>query len=108
MMASDGVIWLVILALGLGSYLMRFAFLGFWGNRDYPGWALRLLRYAPQAVLPGILVPMILPQDGAPLDLFRTFVAVLAFAVGCLTRNTLHTLLTGGIIYFGGKALGLA
>lgn len=108
MIENDGIIWLVILLLGAGSYLMRFAFLGFLGNRPYPAWALRLLRYAPQAVLPGIMVPMLLPAEGMPADPFRLTVAALAFLVGFLTRNTLYALICGLGLYFGAKALGLA
>ncbi|MEM6277414.1 MAG: AzlD domain-containing protein, partial [Pseudomonadota bacterium] len=44
-------IWVVILGLGLGSFAMRFSFLGLIGDRNLPPWVLRHLRYTAVAVL---------------------------------------------------------
>jgi branched-subunit amino acid transport protein len=59
MNASGTEIWLVILALGIGTYLIRLSFLGLVGSRQLPQWALRALRYTPVAVLPALVAPLI-------------------------------------------------
>lgn len=57
---SDLTIWCIILALGIGTYLIRFSFLGLVGSRKMPEWVLRHLRYTPVAVLPGLVAPLVL------------------------------------------------
>ena len=53
---SDATIWFIILALGVGPYLIRLSFLGLVGDREMPDWVLRHLRYTPVAVLPGLAI----------------------------------------------------
>ena len=60
MTASDGTIWLVIVLLGLGTYLIRFSFVGLIGSRKLPDWVLRHLRYTPVAFIPAIAAPLVL------------------------------------------------
>ena len=38
---------LVILIIGIGTYLLRFSLIGFVGERAVPEWALLPLRYVP-------------------------------------------------------------
>ena len=52
-------IWLIIVLLGLGTYAIRFSFLGLIGDRKMPDWLLRHLRYTPVAVLPGLVAPLV-------------------------------------------------
>ena len=40
---------------GIGTFLVRFSFLGLIGNRDLPPWLLRHLRYTPVAVFPALV-----------------------------------------------------
>ena len=53
-------IWGVILALGAGTFLIRFSFLGLIGRKPMPEWVLRHLRYTAVAVLPGLVAPLVL------------------------------------------------
>jgi branched-subunit amino acid transport protein len=90
-------IWIVILALGAGTYLIRFSFIGLVGDRQLPDWATRLLRYVPVAVMPGLVAPLVVwPQatDGAP-DPARLFAAVVALGVGAATRSVLGAIAGG-------------
>ena len=57
---SNSTIWLIILALGVGTYLIRLSFLGLVGDRKMPDWVMRHLRYTPVAVLPGLVAPLVL------------------------------------------------
>lgn len=50
-------LWLVMVVLGLGTYLIRFSFLGALGGRVLPGWLIRALRYTAVAVLPALVAP---------------------------------------------------
>lgn len=94
---SDLDVWTVILVLGLGTFALRYSFLGAVGNRPLPEWAARLLRYTAVGVLPGLIAPMVLwPQatGGAP-DPARLLAAGAALGVGVLTRNTLAAIFAG-------------
>ena len=64
---SDGQIWTIIAMMGVGTYLIRFSFLGLVGNRKLPEWALRHLRYTPVAVLPGLVAPLVLMPNPVKL-----------------------------------------
>ncbi|MEM9129118.1 MAG: AzlD domain-containing protein, partial [Pseudomonadota bacterium] len=44
-MMETSTIWTVIILLGLGSFAMRFLFLGIVGDKELPDWLLRHLRY---------------------------------------------------------------
>jgi branched-subunit amino acid transport protein len=93
----SGSVWTVILALGIGTYLIRFSFLGLIGDRPVPGWAMRLLRYVPVAVLPALAAPLVVwppATEGAP-DPARMIAAVAALAVGAATRSVLGAIGSG-------------
>lgn len=57
---SDLYIWTIILVLGVGTYFIRFSFLGLLGGKDLPAWVHRHLRYTAVAVLPGLVAPLVL------------------------------------------------
>ncbi|MEM6477504.1 MAG: AzlD domain-containing protein, partial [Pseudomonadota bacterium] len=57
---STWTIWAIIVGLGLGSFLLRFSFLGLIGDRNLPPWVLRHLRYTAVAVLPGLVAPAVI------------------------------------------------
>jgi branched-subunit amino acid transport protein len=95
-------IWIVILGLGIGTFLIRLSFIGLVGDRQLPGWATRLLRYVPVAVMPGLVAPLIVwPQatGGAP-DPARLSAAVAALAVGAYTRSLLGAIAAGMIVLY--------
>jgi len=94
---STAAIWTVILGLGAATYLVRFSFIGLVGDRDVPGWAMRLLRYVPVAVMPGLVAPLVLwPQatGGAP-DAPRLIAAAVAFGVGAWWRSVIGSIAAG-------------
>lgn len=104
MTRPDWIVWLVILGLALGTYAIRFSFLGVIGDRPLPGWLLRALRYTPVAVMPGLVAPLILwPQatGGAP-DPARLAAALATLAVGMMSRNVVAAVLSGMVALYGG------
>ncbi|MGH1370082.1 MAG: AzlD domain-containing protein [Maritimibacter sp.] len=99
---NDTQIWLIIVALGVGTFAVRFSFLGVIGDRPLPPFALKLLRYTPVAVLPGIVAPLILwPEatNGA-VDPARLIAAFVTLGLGVITRNMILAILGGGITLF--------
>jgi len=109
-MSSPTTIWIVILALALGSFALRFSFLGLIGGRPMPDWLLRHLRYAAVAVLPGLVAPLILwpAANNGELDPARLFAAGVTLAVGLVARNVLAAMAAGAFALYatlGGMAL---
>lgn len=100
---SDPQIWLIIAILGVGTFLIRFSFLGLLGDRELPEWALRHLRYTPVAVLPAIITPLVLWPEatGGEMDPARLSAAAVALAVGYLTKNALAAIGTGMATLYG-------
>ncbi len=97
-------IWGIILGLALGSYLIRFSFLGLIGDRDLPDWVLRHLRYTAVAVLPGLVAPLVLwPEaNGGVPEPARLAAAAVTLGVGLWGRSVLGAILAGAtVLYLG-------
>ena len=95
-------IWAIILGLGIGTFLIRFSFLGLLGGRDRPPVALRLLRYTAVAVIPGLVAPLVVwPQaTGGEPDPARLSAALVALGLGVVFRNVLLAIFGGaGTLY---------
>jgi branched-subunit amino acid transport protein len=96
-------IWTIIIAMGIGTFLIRFSFLGLIGDRDLPPWVLRHLRYTAVAVLPALVAPLVIwPEatDGM-LDPARLAAAVATLAVGMITKSVIWAIAAGGSTLFG-------
>ena len=101
--ASDLTIWLVIVVLGIGTFLIRWSFLGALGNRDLHPWVLRMLRYTPVAVLPALVAPLVVwpAATGGQPDPARLAAAMVTVAVGLWTKNMIGAILAGALTLFG-------
>ncbi|UWQ05050.1 AzlD domain-containing protein [Aliiroseovarius crassostreae] len=96
-------IWAVICGLAVGSFLIRFSFLGLIGDRPMPDWVLRHLRYTPVAVLPGLVAPLVLWPDatGGMVDPARLAAALVTMSVGYFGKNVLFAILSGALTLYG-------
>jgi len=97
MVFDTATLWLVIAGLAVGSYALRFAFIGLVGNRAMPAWLMRHLRYTAVAIIPALVAPLVVwpaPTDGEP-SLIHLTAATLTFAVAVFTRNVLIAMVTG-------------
>jgi len=97
-------IWLIIIVLGIGTFLIRFSFLGLIGDRAMPPLVLRLLRYTPVAVLPAMVAPLVVWPDatGGVPDPVRIVAALVALGVGIWRKDPLPAIGAGAIaLYFG-------
>jgi len=94
---STSQIWTIIGLLGIGTYLIRFSFLGLIGSRRMPLFVLRHLRYTPVAVLPGLVAPLAVwpaATGGAP-DPARMAAALVTLAVARWRNNMLWGVFAG-------------
>lgn len=100
---SDIQIWLIIVALGIGTFLIRFSFMGFIGDRELPEWVLRYLRYTPVAVLPALIAPLVMWPEatGGQPDPARLSAAAVTAGVGYFTKNVLLAICCGGATLYG-------
>jgi len=104
MTQSATTIWFIIIALGVGTFLIRFSFLGLIGNRPLPDWVLRHLRYTPVAVLPALIAPLVLwpAATNGHTDPARVIAALVALGLGYFTKNVLMAIFGGaGALYLG-------
>ncbi len=100
-------LWAVIALLAIGSFGLRFTFLGIVGNRKMPEWLLRHLRYTAVAVLPALVAPLVAwPQaTGGSPDAARLGATFAALAVGIVTRNVFAGIAAGAGTLFALMAL---
>jgi branched-subunit amino acid transport protein len=102
-MMDKTTLWIVIIGLGLGSFFLRFVFIGLVGNRTMPAWLLRHLRYTAVAVLPALVAPQVIwpSATGGDPDPARLAAAAATLAVGLITKNVLGAMLAGGATLYG-------
>lgn len=104
MSLSAQTIWFIIGVLGIGTFLIRFSFLGLIGDRPMPPLVLRLLRYTPVAVLPALVGPLVVWPDatGGVMDPARLIAALAALVIGYWKKNVLWAIGAGAVaLYLG-------
>lgn len=100
-MIETSTLWIVIFGLGLGSFLLRFAFLGFVGDRPLPAWLVRHLRYTAVAILPALVAPLVVYSgEGGSTDPTRVAAAIVTLGVGIWTRNVFAAIGSGAATLF--------
>ena len=103
MTTSSATIWIVITGLGIGTYLIRFSFLGLIGGRELPEWCLRHLRYVAVAVMPALITPLVIWPDatGGEPDPSRLLAALAAFLVGIRFNSVIGAVFVGMLTLYG-------
>ncbi|GGX53510.1 membrane protein [Tateyamaria omphalii] len=100
-MTDTATLWTVIISLGIGSFLLRFTFLGFVGDRPLPEWLLRHLRYTAVAILPALVAPLVVYSgEGGSTDITRVGAAIVTLVVGMWTRNVFAAIGAGAAALF--------
>ena len=91
--------WLVVLGLAVGTFLIRYSFIGLFANRDLPPWLLRALHLMVPAIFGAIVFSGVMMVGGqiAGLNQWpRYAAAAIAFTVALRTRgNLLLTVVAG-------------
>ena len=107
-MIDDQAFWTLTILLGIGTYLIRFSFLGVMGGRSLPAWVMAHLRYVGAAIFPAMITPLVLwpaATDGA-LDAARLLAAATAFYVG-MKYSVLWAIIAGMGSLYVFQAVGL-
>ena len=101
-------IWLLFIALALGTFALRFSFIYLFGKVDMPAWLRRALRFVPASVLAALVFPALTYPNGT-LDLSPSNVHLLAGIGGALaawkTKNVLWTIAVGMVLFWVLQAL---
>lgn len=100
-------LWGLIVALGIGTFLIRYSFMGLLGGRELPEWVLRHLRYTSVAVFPALIAPLVLwpAATGGVPEPARLSAAAVTLVVGILTKNVVLSVALGGVTLYAVMAL---
>jgi branched-subunit amino acid transport protein len=94
-------IWLLFIAIGAGTFLLRFLFIFLFGKIQMPYWLGRALRFIPAAALAALIFPALTHPSGH-FDLswhnFRLIAGLCGAFVAWRTRNVLLTILVGMLL----------
>lgn len=82
-MIDTATFWTLTVLLGIGTFLVRFSFLGFFGRKQLPDWLVLHLKYVGVGVLPAMVTPLVLwPQaTGGETEPARVIAALATFLV---------------------------
>jgi branched-subunit amino acid transport protein len=94
-------LWFLFIAIGLGTFLLRFLFIYLFGKIAMPDWLQRALRFVPAAALAALVFPA-LTHPAGHLDLslqnFRLLAGLGGAIIAWKTRNVLLTILVGMVL----------
>lgn len=106
---STAEIWTIIALMGVGTFAIRFSFLGLIGDREIPPLVTRMLRFTPVAVLPGMVAPLVLWPTGAGGDatVMHVLAAAIALFVAYKTRKVVWGMGAGFAVFFVPQVIAL-
>jgi branched-subunit amino acid transport protein len=100
--------WLIMIGLGLGTFIIRASFITLFGKWQIPPRLQRALRFIPASILFALVVPQILMRNNA-VDLSlsnpRLAAGVAAALVAWRTKNVFITILSGMVVLWLLQAL---
>jgi branched-subunit amino acid transport protein len=99
-------IWVVMVGLGLLTYLTRLSFIALHNRWKPPELFRRALHFVPVAVLTAIIVPELIMHSGrlelSPLNP-RLIAGLVAIFVAWRWKNTVLTILTGMVAFWAAQ-----
>jgi branched-subunit amino acid transport protein len=101
-------IWLLFIAVGLGTFTLRFLFIYLFGKIEMPKWLSRALRFVPAAALAALVFPALTHPAGQlyiSLNNFRLLAGLGGAVVAWRTKNVLLTILIGMILLWSLQAV---
>ena len=90
--------WVVVVVIGIGTYLMRLSFVAVFGRFGVPVWLESPLRYVAPAVLAALVAPAVLaPAEAIDLTTAnpRVYAAMIAILVALRTKSVAWTIVAG-------------
>jgi len=89
----------IVVAIGIGTYLIRLSFIGIVGDRAMPDWAMVPIRFVAPAVLAALAAPAVLLHDGdlavSPAANPRALAAAVALVLAWKTKNVAVVIAAG-------------
>ena len=89
----------IVFAIGVGTYLIRFSFIGIVGDRAMPEWAMVPIRFVAPAVLAALAAPAVLLHEGDltidPATNPRATAALVALLLAWKTKNVAVVIAAG-------------
>jgi branched-subunit amino acid transport protein len=101
-------IWLIMIALAIGTFLIRISFIALIGNRELYPLTARALRFVPAAVLSALVAPQILTRNNSlcvSLDNPQAIAGIVAAVIAWRTKNVPFTILSGMVVLWILRAL---
>jgi branched-subunit amino acid transport protein len=101
-------VWLIMIALAVGTFLIRVSFILLLSDREVPALLSSALRFVPPAVLFALVIPQILTRNNSMQISFanpQLIAGVVAALVAWRTRNVLFTILSGMAVLWTLQAL---
>lgn len=90
--------WLIVLLVGLGTYVTRLSFIGILGDKEIPTYIERPLRLVAPAAIAAIAIPELVAPAGTvdvSFDNLRLFAGLIAIVVAWKTRSIGWTIASG-------------
>jgi len=101
-------VWILFLALALGTFALRYSFIYFFGKVDMPDWLRNALKFVPASVLAALVAPALTYPNGV-LDISLNNIHLLAGIGGAIvawrTKNVLWTIIVGMLLFWLLQAL---
>jgi branched-subunit amino acid transport protein len=98
-MSATVTFWVVVVAVGVLTYLSRLSFIALFARVRMPSLVERALRYVPAAMLTAIIVPAVALRGSAPadpaLEHAKLAAALVAGLVAWRTRSPAATMVAG-------------
>ncbi len=101
-------IWLIMIGLAIGTFLIRASFIILIGERQLPPLLSRSLRFVPASILSALVLPQILTRNSALQISFtnpQLTAGLVAAVVAWRTKNVLFTILSGMVVLWVLQAL---
>jgi len=96
-------VWILFLALALGTFALRYSFIYLFGKMDMPDWLRDALKFVPASVLAALVFPALTYTNGT-LNLTLNNIRLLAGIGGALvawrTKNVMWTILVGMVLFW--------
>ncbi len=94
-------IWLIMIGLAIGTFLIRVSFILLLGKREVPPLLAKSLRFIPASILSALVVPQILTRNNGLQISFanpQLLAGIVAGVVAWRTKNVLFTILSGMVV----------
>jgi branched-subunit amino acid transport protein len=103
-MEGSMTVWLIMIALAVGTFLIRISFIILFNNREVHPLIARALRFVPASILSALVIPQILTRNNSlriSLANPQLIAGVIAAVVAWRTKNVPFTILSGMVVLWG-------